>query len=297
MKKHWFSSARRSRACRNSPRKWLSPPSAWMGSMMIAAMSSGWSAKALADLRQRALLGLEGGGQRLGREREAQLGVLDPRPVELGEQVDLARVGVGQRHGVARAAVEGLAEVDHLAAPVALEAARPVAPHLPVEGRLEGVLVGQRAALDEEQVAHVLGLADARQRVHEPGVLDAVEVGERGLEAGHPGQDAQELGLAQGRVVVADGVRAEEGQEVEELAPAAGVVHPGAVALLDVEHQVEAVGQDVAGQVGVHVTGCHGGERRGAHGNGSSHGKTLKDSKLACRSETRSPASGRNLSM
>ena len=46
MKKHWFCRAMRSRACRNSGRKWLSPPSAWIGSMMMAAMSSGLSAKA-----------------------------------------------------------------------------------------------------------------------------------------------------------------------------------------------------------------------------------------------------------
>ena len=46
MKKHSWSSAKRSRACRNAGRKWWSPPSAWMGSMMMAAMSSGLSSKA-----------------------------------------------------------------------------------------------------------------------------------------------------------------------------------------------------------------------------------------------------------
>ena len=61
-------------------------------------------------------------------------------------------------------------------------------------------------------------------------------------------QDLQELRVLHLRVVVADGVRAEEGQEVEVLAAGAGVVDPGAVALLEVEDEVEAVGQDVAGE-------------------------------------------------
>ena len=42
----------RSRA-RNSGRKWLSPPSPWIGSMMSAAMSSRWSARACSIWRDR----------------------------------------------------------------------------------------------------------------------------------------------------------------------------------------------------------------------------------------------------
>ena len=38
-------------------RKWLSPPSPWIGSTMIAAMSSGFAANARVDLVERLLLG------------------------------------------------------------------------------------------------------------------------------------------------------------------------------------------------------------------------------------------------
>ena len=55
-----------------------------------------------------------------GVDREAQLRIDDPRPVELGEVLGLARIGgVGQRQRVAAAAVEGLAEVDDLRAHLA----------------------------------------------------------------------------------------------------------------------------------------------------------------------------------
>ena len=265
MKKHSFSSAMRSRACRNSARKWLSPPSAWMGSMMMAAMSSGWSAKALRDLVQRPLLG---GGHvplDLGRDREAQLGVVHARPAELGEEVGLLGIGVGERQRVAAAAVEGLAEVQDLRAALAGHAPRAVAPHLPVEGRLERVLDAEGAALDEERVLEVRGHGDARQRLHERRVLDGVDVGQRRLELGHPGQDAEELRVLHLRVVVADRRRAEERHEVEVLAAVAAVVDPGAVALLVVEDEREPVGEHVTREQAMDVGGGDGRRRGGGH--------------------------------
>ena len=49
-------------------------------------------------------------------------------------------------------------------APLAGDTLRLVAPHLPVEGGLERVLVGQGPALDEEQVLEVGRLREARIR-------------------------------------------------------------------------------------------------------------------------------------
>ena len=46
MKNMSFSSQRTRSLLRNSGRKWLSPPSPWIGSRMRAATSSGWSARA-----------------------------------------------------------------------------------------------------------------------------------------------------------------------------------------------------------------------------------------------------------
>ena len=90
--------------------------------------------------------------------REAELGIRDPRPIEAREVLVLARIGgVGHRQRVARAPVEGLAEVDHLVTLLGAMTLAEVAPHLPVEGRLERVLHPERAARDQEQVWQVAG--------------------------------------------------------------------------------------------------------------------------------------------
>ena len=67
-------------------------------------------------LRQRASLGLGDGGHGRVVQREVDGGHVDARPVELREEVGLDRVGVGQRERVAAAAVERLAQVQHLRA-------------------------------------------------------------------------------------------------------------------------------------------------------------------------------------
>ena len=68
------------------------------------------------------------------------------------ESVGLVGLGVGQRQGVAAAAVKGVRQVHDLGAQVSVAPGRFVLPTLPVEGDLEGVFDGQRPALDEEQV-------------------------------------------------------------------------------------------------------------------------------------------------
>jgi hypothetical protein len=159
--------------------------------------------------------------------------------------------------------VESLAEVEDLRAALAGEAARAVAPHLPVHRRLERVLDPEGAALDEECVLEVRGHGDARERLHEPRVLDGVDVGQGRLELRHPRQDADELRVLHLRVVVADRGRAEERHEVEVLAVVAAVVDPGAVAPLVVEDEIEAVGEHVAREQPMDVGG---GDRRGGGG-------------------------------
>ena len=184
---------------------------------------------------------------------------------ELRKEVRLDRVGVREGERVARAPVEGLPEVQDLLALDPRDSLRPVPAHLPVEGRLERVLDAQRAALDEEGVAHVGGHRQAAEHVHEPRELDAVEVGQRRLELRDPVQDLEELGVLHSGVVVAEGVRGEEGAEVEDVAPRAGVVHPGAAALLEVEDDVESVGEHVARQDPVDVARGDGCEGRNRH--------------------------------
>ena len=150
--RHSCSRAMRCRARRNSGRKWLSPPSAWMGSMMMAGDVVGVVGEGLAIWSRARSSAARTSASTSAGDGEAELGVLDARPRELGEEVGLARVRVGEGEGVAAAAVEGLAEVDHRAALLAGDALGLVAPHLPVERDLERVLDAERAALDEERV-------------------------------------------------------------------------------------------------------------------------------------------------
>ncbi len=227
---------------------------------MIAAMSSGLSANARSTSSSDCCSAAATSRSTSAVDGEAQRRVLDARPAELREEVGLDRVGVGERQGVAGAAVERLAQVDDLLALLAGDPLRAIAAHLPVEGGLERVLDPERPALDEEGVLQVRRLRQAAEDVDEPRVLDVVEVGERGLELRRPAQHRLEPRILELRVVVADGVRGEEGAEVEDLAPAARVVDPHAVAALEIDDEVEAVREDVACEHGVHVGR---GDRRG----------------------------------
>ena len=219
----------------------------------------------LLHLLQRALLGRGHVLLHFRRDREAQLGIVHARPAELGEEIGLLGVGVGEGQGVAAAAVEGLAEVQDLLSLLAGHAPRAVAPGLPVEGDLQRVLDGEGAAFDEERVVQVRGDRDARERLHEPRVLDGVDVGQRGLELGHAGEDAEEVRVLHLRVVVADGRGAEERHEVEVLAAVTAVVEPGAVALVVVEDEVEPVREHVTGEQAMDVGGCDRGGGGGGH--------------------------------
>jgi hypothetical protein len=68
--------------------------------------------------------------------------------------------------------VEGLLEVEHLLALLLLEALLEVEADLPVHRRLQGVLDGQAAALDEEQVLELRWHRHALKRRHELSHLD-----------------------------------------------------------------------------------------------------------------------------
>ena len=138
-------------------------------------------------------------------------------------------------------------------------------PHLRYAFFIEGGTLGVENALKTAFDWKVRRHGQAPEDVDEPRVLDAVEVGERGLELRHPVQDLQELRVLHLRVVVADGLGREEGAEVEEVASRAGVVQPGPLALLVVEDDVVAVGEDAAAEDPVDLGGGDGGEGRKRH--------------------------------
>ena len=199
--------------------------------------------------------------------------VVDAGPGELGEQPDLVEAGVGQAQRVARAAVEGLAEVeDHQVLHRVLEAGAAQLAGLPVEGGLEGVLHGQGAARDPEVVREAGGRGPRAEGLHEGGHLEGVDVGVGDVGGGGPEQVGLEGGVHELGVVEAHGPGGEEGEGVQVALAGQGVVHPDALGAFQVEDDGHAIGQLVLPQRLVHgiranhsgssLTGSRGGQGR-----------------------------------
>ena len=129
-----------------------------------------------------------------------------------------------------------------------------VLPALPVEGDLEGVFDGQRAAFDEEQVGE-RGIAEhADERLDELGVGSAVHVRIGRLVDSNLGK------LGHERRVVSDAgriepkrSRGEEGVHVEIALPGSGIDQPATSAAPQIENQLHAVGQHMSRKDLVHL--------------------------------------------
>ncbi len=120
---------------------------------------------------------------------------------------------------------------------------------LPVERHLQRVLDGQRSPVDEEQVRQ-RGVAEhARERVDEARHRHAVHVGvARLVHRGLRELGAEVLVVGERRVVHAQRGRREEREHVQVALAGAGVHQIGARRAVDVEDEVEPVGQDAARQ-------------------------------------------------
>src|SRR6185503_9134976 len=164
--------------------------------------------------------------------------------------------GVRHRHGVARAAVERLAEVEDLVALLGLETFPEVLSHLPVHRGLERVLHAQRAPGDEERVRQPRPHRDAAEHLDELRELRGIDVGVRGVHECRARERGEEVRVMKLGVVEPDRQRGEEREQVQVVAAGARVMHAPAAALLQVEHQVVAVRQHVAGERGMHRGGC-----------------------------------------
>ncbi len=203
--------------------------------------------------------------QRLGLDRVhigtgPDVGRVDAGPVELREAGHLVGVGVRQRQRVAAAAVEGAAQVQHPGAQRRVDTARLVVPALPVECDLERVLHRQRAAVDEEQVRQGGVAEHPGERLDEPGHRHGVDVGVgRLVHRGLRQLGAEAMVLGQRRVVHAQRRGREEREHVEVLLAVAGVDQVGSGRAVEVEHQVQSVGQDAAGQHCVDIPRFDGG--------------------------------------
>ena len=199
---------------------------------------------------------------------------VDARPVEFREPGHLDRVGVGQRQCVPAATVERSAQVQHPGAQRRVGAAGLVVAALPVEGHLEGVLDGQRAAVDEEQVRQRRIAENAHEGVDEPGHRHAVDVGVARLVDRGLGQlVAEGVVVGQHRVVHAQRRGGEEGEHVEIALAGARVDQIRPRRTIEVEYEIQAVGQDAPAQHRMHLGRrnqlygqvLHGGCKNGGH--------------------------------
>ncbi len=194
----------------------------------------------------------------VGLQREPQGRRRDPRPVEGREPRRLDRVGVGEAQGVARAAVEGVAQVQDPRPERRVPPRRLVAPALPVERRLEGVGDGGRPTLDHEVPGQPVGAQHAGEGVDVVGLRDRVDVGvgrlvPRGLQ-----QARLDVGVVHRRVVHAQRVGREEREHVQVRGAGACVDQGGPVAAVEVEDEVVPVHQHVLSQAVQHIVGLHG---------------------------------------
>ena len=127
------------------------------------------------------------------RQRKIDRRIRNARPVELGEQIGLARIGIRQAHGVAAATVKGVAEMQNLRAALAA-AGRHVLAHLPIHRRLQRVLDRERAAFDEEIALERRQSGDTRESFDKSRVAFRINVRVRDLDLGR----AQQIGLTSG---------------------------------------------------------------------------------------------------
>src|SRR6266480_4472733 len=73
----------------------------------------------------------------------------NPWPIELGEQIRFARIRVRQAHGVTRAPVKGVTEMQNLSIALAITGAHVLA-HLPIHRCLQAIFDRERAAFNEQ---------------------------------------------------------------------------------------------------------------------------------------------------
>ncbi len=178
------------------------------------------------------------------RQREIDVRIGNARPVELGEQIGLARIGVRQAHGVTAAAMKRLAEMQNLGAAFA-PARRHVLAHLPIHRGLERVLDRERAAFDEEIAFERRQTGHPRECFDKFRVAFGINIRVRDLDL----RGAQEIGLHLGalemRMIESDRIRAKEAVEIDQALVVDRVVQIGAAAFLEIDHDLEAIEQDV----------------------------------------------------
>ena len=149
------------------------------------------------------------------RQREIDRRIRNPRPVEFGKQIGLARIGIGQAHGVTAASVEGASEMQNLGAAFAATG-RHVFAHLPIHRRLQRVLDRERAAFDEEIALQRRQSGDAGESFDKSRVAFRINIRVRDLDLAARSKSRFTSGLLEIRMVEADGERAEKPVEIDQ---------------------------------------------------------------------------------
>ena len=185
-------------------------------------------------------------GKVFSSQREGELWIRNARPVELGEVLVFSRIrGVGERHGVTRAAVESLLEVNDLRSLFVL-ALRQILADLPVESGLQRILDGQGPSINPEQVGQVIRRCVGGEGLDPFGVVGGVDIRIGGLVQSDGAKVRAEFRRVQFRMAVPQGRRGEEGIKIQVFLPVAGVHDPGTMGLFQVHDQMESVHQNMA---------------------------------------------------
>ncbi len=152
--------------------------------------------------------------------------------------------------------------MQHLGTEGGVDPVRLVVPALPVERDLQRVLDGERSPVDEEQMGQCGVAEHARERRDETRHRHAVDVGVTRLVDGGLGEfGAEVLVVGQRRVVHPQRGRREEREHVEIALAGAGVDQVRTRRTVDVEDEVQTVGQDAAGQHVADVVRSDGGSQ------------------------------------
>jgi len=211
--------------------------------------------KRLLDLVDGNLFLANHAGEILLVEREGDLRIQNARPLELGIQIGLHRISIGERQRVPRAAVEALLEVYHLRAAFLLVTLLEVLADLPVERRFQRVLDPQSSALDKEDIRHRGGHRDALEDFEKLGLLGCVDIGIRRLVDGNVGKLLQKFRRRHFGVIQSHRRRRNKCEEVEIALPVFGIDNISTAALLEINDDLEPVHQHVPGKCGQHAVG------------------------------------------
>ncbi len=182
------------------------------------------------------------------------LRVGDPWPIERRKIGHLHGIGARDRERISGSAVEPLFEMKDLVGTTG-HAPRPVQLRLPVERGLHGVLDRRGASGHEEEVREVIRDGQLPKRLNEAGVLAAVDVTVRRIGESRRHQRRAKALVLHTRVVVTDRQGREVGVAVQVLLAGQSIHHNCPVGLLQIDHDVKPINEDVRLKGGENLAG------------------------------------------